>query len=115
MHSAPNIFQGGIMMSDHEVFMNLGQGDQSVYTYSKLFNHLMQYALEWVETNDKKKACFVRSLSTKYRECLPLNNAGTFPEFLSNAIIVDDAIRDHKERKKNKAMIVPSDNAPHKH
>jgi hypothetical protein len=36
----------GIMKSKHREFMNLQQGDQSVYAYSKMFNHLAQYALE---------------------------------------------------------------------
>jgi hypothetical protein len=40
-----------------------------------------------------------------------LNTSGTFLELVSNAIIVDDAIRAHKESMKKKAMIVPSDNA----
>jgi hypothetical protein len=34
----------GIMKSKHQEFMNLQQGDRSVYAYSKLFNHLAQYA-----------------------------------------------------------------------
>jgi hypothetical protein len=30
----------GIMKSKHQEFMDLQQGDRSVYAYSKLFNHL---------------------------------------------------------------------------
>jgi hypothetical protein len=41
----------GIMKSKHREFMDLQQGDQSVYTYSKLFNHLTQYGIEQVDTD----------------------------------------------------------------
>jgi hypothetical protein len=30
-----------------------------MYTYSKLFNHLTQHKSDKVDTNDKKKACFM--------------------------------------------------------
>jgi hypothetical protein len=51
-------------------------------------------------------------LSTKLKEHLSLNTAGTFPEFLSNAIIVDDTIHAHKEGKKRKVMTTPSGSPP---
>jgi hypothetical protein len=46
-------------------FMDLNQGGRSVHDYSKLFNHLAQYALDQVDTDDKKKDCFMISHSTK--------------------------------------------------
>jgi hypothetical protein len=45
----------GIMKSKHREFMDLQQGNQSMYAYSKLFNHLVQYAPEQVDTDEKKK------------------------------------------------------------
>jgi hypothetical protein len=61
------------MKSKHQEFMDLQQGDQSVYVYSKLFNHLAQYATEQVDIDKKKKYHFMNGLSTKLRECLALN------------------------------------------
>jgi hypothetical protein len=49
------------------------------------------------------------------KERLVLNTGGTFLEFMSNAIIADDAIRSHKEGKKGKAMIDPSGSASPKY
>jgi hypothetical protein len=92
--------------------MDLQQGNQSVYVYSKLFNHLTQYAPEQVDT-DEKKYRFMNGLSTKLQERLALNADWTFLELVSNAIIVDDAIRAHQESKKKKALIAPSGSAPH--
>jgi hypothetical protein len=45
--------------------MGLQQGNQSLYIYSKMFNHLAQYALEQIDTDKKKKYYFKKGLSTK--------------------------------------------------
>jgi hypothetical protein len=91
--------------------MDLKQGGWSVHDYSKLFNHLTQYAPDQVDTNDKKD-CFMIGLSTKLQERMALNTGGSFPKFVSNVIITDDAIHVHKEEKKRKVLAAPSDSAP---
>jgi hypothetical protein len=45
--------------------MDLKYGGRSMHEYSKLFNHLAQYALEQVDMDGKKKDCFMNGLSTK--------------------------------------------------
>jgi hypothetical protein len=45
---------------------------------------MAQYALEQVDTDNKKKYHFMNGLSTKLQECLALNIGGTFLEFISN-------------------------------
>jgi hypothetical protein len=82
-----------------------------VHDYSKLFNHMAQYAPDQVDTDDKKKDRFMIGLSTKLQECMALNTRGTFLEFVSNAIIADDAIRGHKKTKKRKAVAALSGSA----
>jgi hypothetical protein len=104
----------GIMKSKHREFMGLQQGNQSVYVYSKMFNHLAQYVPEQVDT-DEKKYCFMKGLSTKLQERLALNVDWTFLELVSNAIIADDAIRAYRESKKKKASAAPAGSAPHKY
>jgi hypothetical protein len=54
-------------------------GGRSVHDYSKLFNHLAQYALAQVDTDDKKKDRFMIGLSTKLHERTTLNMGGSFP------------------------------------
>jgi hypothetical protein len=95
--------------------MDLKQGGRSVYDYSKQFNHLAQYALDQVDTDEKKNDRFMIGLSTKLQERMALNNGGTFPEFVSNVMIADDAIRAHKETKKRKTVAAPSSSAPLKY
>jgi hypothetical protein len=102
------------MKSKHREFMDLQQGDQSVYAYSKLFNHLAQYAPKQVDTNDKKYH-FMNGLFTKLQECLALNADWTFFELVSNAIMADDTIHAHQESKKKKVLAAPSSSAPHKY
>jgi hypothetical protein len=86
-----------------------------VHDYSKQFNHLAQYALDQVDTDEKKKDHFMIGLSTKLQERMTLNTRGTFPEFISNVMIVDDAIRAYKETKKRKVVAAPSGSAPLKY
>jgi hypothetical protein len=83
-----------------------------VHDYSKQFNHLTQYVPDQVDTDDKKKDCFMIGLSTKLQECMVLNTGGTFLEFVSNVMIVDNAICTHKETKKRKVVTALPSSAP---
>jgi hypothetical protein len=95
----------------HQEFMYVKQGGRSVHDYTKLFNHLAQYAPDQVDTDDKKDR-FMIDLSTKLQERMALNMGGSFLEFISNVIIVDEVIRTHKEAKKRKVVVAPSSSAP---
>jgi hypothetical protein len=102
----------GTMRKKRQEFIDIKQGGQSMHDYSKLFNHLAQYASDQVDTDDKKKDRFMIGLSTKLQECMTLNTERSFPEFVSNVIIADDAIRAHKEAKKRKVVAALSGSAP---
>jgi hypothetical protein len=86
-----------------------------MHEYLKLFNYLAQYASEQVDIDGKKKDRFMNGLSTKLQERLALSTGGTFTEFISNAIIIDDVIHTHKESKKRKVMVASSSSAPLKY
>jgi hypothetical protein len=105
----------GVMRKKRQEFMDLKQGGRSVHDYSKQFNHLVQYAPDQVDTDEKKKDRFMIGLSTKLQERMTLNTVGTFPEFISNVMIVDDTICAHKETKKRKVVAAPSGSAPPKY
>jgi hypothetical protein len=94
--------------------MDLKQGGMSMHDYSKQFNHLTQYAPDQVDI-DEKKDRFMIGLSTKLQERMALNTGGTFPEFVSNVMIGDDAIHAHKKTKKRKDVAAPSGSAPLKY
>jgi hypothetical protein len=79
-----------------------------VHDYSNHFNHLAQYALDQVDTDDKKKDHFMIGLSTKLQERMTLNTGGIFSEFISDVMIVDDAIHAHKETNIRNIVTAPS-------
>jgi hypothetical protein len=105
----------GVMRKKRQEFMDLKQAGRSVHNYSKQFNHLAQYAPDQVNTDEKKKDRFMIGLSTKLQERMALNTGGTFPEFVSNVMIANDAIRTHKETKKRKVVATLSSSAPPKY
>jgi hypothetical protein len=82
-----------------------------MHDYSKLFNHMTQYASDQVDMDEKKKDCFMIGLSTKLQERMSLNTEGIFPKFVSSVIIANDAIHAHKETKKRKVVAAPSGSA----
>jgi hypothetical protein len=104
----------GVMRKKRQEFMDLKQGERFVHDYSKLSNHLAQYAPDQVDTDDKRKECLMIGLSTKRQEHMALNTGGTFSEFVSNVIIADDAILTHKETKKRKDVAASFGSAPPK-
>jgi hypothetical protein len=59
-----------------EEFVHLKQGGDSVMQYLAKFNHLSQYAIEQVDTDLKKKNCFMRGLNDRLQRkmatCLDL-------------------------------------------
>jgi hypothetical protein len=87
----------GVMRRKRQEFMDLKQGGRFVHDYSKLFNHLVQYVPDQMDTDDKKNDRFMIGLSTKLQERMVLNTGGSFPKFVNNVIIVDDVNRAHKE------------------
>jgi hypothetical protein len=54
-------------------------------------------------------------LSMKLQEHIALNTGVSFPEFVSNAIITEDAIYAYKKTKKRKHVAAPSASAPSKY
>jgi hypothetical protein len=68
-----------------------------------------------VDTDEKKKDHFMIDLSTKLHERMMLNTEGTFLELVNNVMIMDNAIRVHKETKKRNVVAAPSGSAPLKY
>ena len=66
----------GMLHMKQEEFMRLKQGGDTVMQYLNKFNHLSQYAIDQVNTDLKKKNCFMRGfndrLQRKMATCLDL-------------------------------------------
>jgi hypothetical protein len=67
----------GVLHMKQEEFMKLKQGGDTVTQYLNKFNHLSQYAIDQVNTDLKKRNCFMRGLNDwlqrKMATCLDLS------------------------------------------
>jgi hypothetical protein len=102
----------GMMRRKRHEYIDLKQSGRFVHDNSKLFNHLVQYAPDQVDTDDKKKDRFMIGLSTKQPKRMALNIGGSIPKLVSNVILADDAFHAHKAAKKRKLVATPSGSAP---
>ena len=66
--------------------MRLTQGSKSLTKYLNVFNNLLWYAIEFVDTDAKKIASFKRGLSPKLMKTLANSKCATFNEFVSDAL-----------------------------
>jgi hypothetical protein len=73
-----------------EEFIRLKQGGDSVMQYLNKFNHISQYAIHQVDTDLKKKNCFMRGLNDRLQRkmdtCLDL----TYSRAVSATLSVED-------------------------
>jgi hypothetical protein len=79
----------GVLHMKQEEFIQLKQGGDTVMQYLNKFNHLSQYAIDQVNTDLKKKNCFMRGLNDrlqwKMATCLDL----TYSRAISTALAVE--------------------------
>jgi hypothetical protein len=79
----------GVLHMKQEEFMRLKQGGDTVMQYLNKFNHLSQYAIDQVNTDLKKKNCFMRGLNDRLQRkmatCLDL----TYSRAVSTALAAE--------------------------
>jgi hypothetical protein len=79
----------GVLHMKQEEFMRLKQGGDTVMQYLNKFNHLSQYAIDQVNTDLKKKNCFMRGLNDRLQRkmatCLDL----TYNRVVSTKLAVE--------------------------
>jgi hypothetical protein len=79
----------GVLHMKQEEFIRLKQGGDIVMQYLNKFNHLSQYAIDQVNTDLKKKNCFMRGLNDRLQRkmatCLDL----TYSRAVSTALAVE--------------------------
>jgi hypothetical protein len=94
----------GVMVMKLDEFLSLKQGDQTVLQYVGKFNHLSQYAIEYANTDAKKKSCFMRGLNTKIQTMITTCYNATYHEVVNVTIASEEKSRIHKETKKKKQV-----------
>src|SRR5213078_3396101 len=93
-------------------FMALKQGSKTVREYVQAFNDLARYAPNHVDTDAKKKECFLEGMSPKLRSRLG-RRFEDFNQLVDDVIAMEEDLRLHyMEKKRSRSIAGPSGNVP---
>src|SRR5437868_4701000 len=93
-------------------FMALRQDNRSVPEYVQVFNELARYAPNHVDTDVKKRECFLEGMTPKLRSRLG-RRFEDFNQLVDDAIAMEEDLRlHHLEKRKAKVSTGPSGSAP---
>jgi hypothetical protein len=79
----------GVLHMKQEEFMKLKQGGDTVNQYLNKFNHLSQYAIDQVNTDLKKKNCFMQGLNDRMQRKMATCIDLTYGRAVSTALAVE--------------------------
>ncbi|KAK1608407.1 hypothetical protein QYE76_032080 [Lolium multiflorum] len=88
-------------------FESLEQKDKAILTYVREFSGLSRYAVEEVNTEDKKKKRFMRGLNPQFKVQLTMLRATEFQELVDAAITLEDDFKQLQDEKRKKAKFEP--------
>ncbi|GJN20512.1 hypothetical protein PR202_gb07901 [Eleusine coracana subsp. coracana] len=89
--------------------MDLKQGGRNVLQYSEAFNHLAQYATEYVNTEEKRRYTFLHGMNATLKERLTWQTTDTYNDLVNAAIVQEGATRQvEEEDRKRKAPATAS-------
>jgi hypothetical protein len=79
----------GVLHMKQEEFMKLKQGGDIVTQYLNKFNHLSQYAIDQVNTDLKKRNCFMRGLNDRLQRKMATCIDLTYSRAISTTLAVE--------------------------
>jgi hypothetical protein len=79
----------GVLHMKQEEFIRLKQGGDTVMQYLNKFNHLSQYAIDQVNTDLKKKNCFMRGLNNRLQRKMAICLDLTYSRAVSTALTIE--------------------------
>src|SRR5438045_7448765 len=79
--------------------MTLKQGSRTVQEYVQKFNELARYAPGHVDTDEKKRECFLEGMTPKLRSRLG-HRFEDFNQLLDDALAIEEDLRLHQLEKK---------------
>jgi hypothetical protein len=79
----------GVLHMKQEEFMKLKQGGDTITQYLNKFNHLSQYASDQVNTDLKKKNCFMRGLNDRMQQKMATCIDLSYRRAISTALAVE--------------------------
>jgi hypothetical protein len=93
-------------------FLDLLQGNRSVYEYIQEFNNLAQYGSHHVDTDAKKAELFRKGLTIQLQDHLILSQNLSYNKLASAAIDQEGTMKPceaaEEKKKRKRAMLVPS-------
>ena len=93
-------------------FLNLKQGGKTVREYIQVFTDLARYAPDHVDTDAKKRECFLEGMSPKLRSRLG-HRFEDFNQLVDDAIAMEEDLRlHHLEKKRTRITAGPSGSVP---
>src|SRR6266540_4051199 len=93
-------------------FLTLKQGSRTVREYVQKFNELARYAPGHVDTDEKKRECFLEGMSPKLRSRLG-RRFEDFNQMVDDAIAMEEDLHlHHMEKRKAKFTVGPSGSTP---
>ena len=93
-------------------FMALKQGSKTIREYVQAFNDLARHAPNHVDTDAKKKECFLEGMSPKLQSRLD-RRFEDFNQLVDDAIAMEEDLRlHHVEKRKGKITAGPSGSMP---
>src|SRR6266542_3475912 len=93
-------------------FMALKQGNKTVQEYAQTFNELACYAPNHVDTDAKKRECFLEGMSPKLRSRLG-HRFEDFNQLVDDAIAMEEDLHlHHLEKKRARSTAGPSGSTP---
>jgi hypothetical protein len=101
----------GIMHRKLVEFLDLHQGNRSVYEYIQEFNNLAQYGSHHVDTNAKKSELFHKRLTIQLLDRLILSQNLSYNKLASAAIDQEGTMKAceaAEEKKRKRAVLGPS-------
>ncbi|GJN40253.1 hypothetical protein PR202_gb29441 [Eleusine coracana subsp. coracana] len=100
----------GLMQRKFQEFMDLKQGGRNVLQYSEAFNHLAQYATEYVNTEEKKRYTFLCGMNAMLKERLTWQTTDTYNDLVNAAIVQEGAmcqVEEEDRKRKASATVWP--------
>jgi hypothetical protein len=77
----------GVLQMKMEEFIRLKQGRDSVIQYLNKFNHFSKYAIDQVDTDLKKKNCFMRGLNDRLQRKMATCLDPTYSRTVSTTLV----------------------------
>ena len=95
-------------------FENLRQNDSPVLRFVREFSVLSRYAIDEVDTEEKRQKRFMKGLSPYMKMQLRLSRPKEFQELVNAAITLEDDYKNVQEERKKKARMEPRKFSYHK-